>query len=234
MSDVALPALDLITNADQALIRTVDALDDDAYAEPSLLPDWTKGHVIAHLALNAEGLERVLTGVHVGEPRTMYDSDDARNNDIDELAVAAPAELRDRLLAGVTRFSRAAEDMHEDDWAARFDRTPGGPSFAVKNIPLMRVREVEIHHADLGAGYAAADWSEEFRTLLLESMTRRDHPGPFVASATDLGRTWQYGDGEGGAVVTGDSASLGWWLTGRGSGEGLTCDSGALPRIDSW
>jgi maleylpyruvate isomerase len=234
MSDVARPRLELITHADQALIRTVDALDDDAYAEPSLLPDWTKGHVIAHLALNAEGLERVLTGVHVGEPRTMYDSDDARNEDIAELAVAAPSELRERLLGGVTQFSRAVEAMNNDDWAARFDRTPGGPSFAVNNIPLMRVREVEIHHADLGAGYTASDWSEEFRTLLLESMTKRDYPGLFIASATDLDRTWQYGDGVGGDVISGDSASLGWWLTGRGSGEGLTSVSGALPRIDSW
>ena len=234
MSDVARPHHALITQADQALIRTVDALDDDAYAEPSLLPGWTKGHVIAHLALNAEGLERVLTGVHVGEPQTMYDSNDARNDDIDELAAATPAELRDRLLAGITLFARAVEAMHEDDWASRFDRTPGGESFAVNNIPLMRVREVEIHHADLGAGYAAADWPEEFRTLLLESMTKRPYGAPFVATATDLGRTWQLGEGDGGAIVTGDSAALGWWLTGRGSGEGLVSDSGALPRTDPW
>ena len=45
--------------------------------------------------------------------------------------------------------------MHEADWAGRFERTPGGPDFALANVALMRLREVEIHHADLGAGYSA-------------------------------------------------------------------------------
>ena len=33
-------------------------------------------------------------------------------------------------------------------------------------------------------------------------------------------------------AVTGTAADLGWWLTGRGDADGLTSDSGALPRID--
>ena len=93
----------------------------------------------------------------------------------------------------------------------------------------MRVREVEIHHADLDAGYAAADWPEGFRVVLLESMTKRPYPAPFGVRPTDLDRTWRYGDGDGGPVVSGTSAALGWWLTGRGTGEGLTTDSGNSP-----
>ena len=98
----------------------------------------------------------------------------------------------------------------------------------------MRVREVEIHHADLGADYSAADWSTDFAVLLLDSMTKRPYPAAFTTEATDLGRTWSYGEGDGGPRVTGTSADLGWWLTGRGSGEGLACDADALPRIDAW
>lgn len=234
MTDLAHAPLALITSADQALIRTVDGLADPAYAEPSLLPDWTRAHVLAHLALNAEGLARVLTGAHVGEPQTMYDSPEARNDDIAELAGAAPAELRERVLAGTTTFARAVGAMHDHDWDARFERTPGGESFAVTNVPLMRVREVEIHHADLDAGYVAADWSPAFATLLIESMTKRPYPAAFTAEATDLGRTWRYGEGDGGTVVTGSSTALGWWLTGRGSGEDLTTDADTLPRIEAW
>ena len=33
---------------------------------------------------------------------------------------------------------------------------------------------------------------------------------------------------------TGTSAALGWWLTGRGSGEGLTSDSDELPEVETW
>lgn len=234
MSDDDRHLLELIRHADHSLVRTVDGLSEAAWAEPSLLPDWTRGHVVAHLALNAEGLSRVLTGAHLGQPQAMYDSSEARDTDIDELATAPVPDVRSRLLASTTSFRRALTTMREEDWEARFERTPGGPSFAVASIPLMRVREVEIHHADLGAGYSADDWPTAFAALLLRSMTKRPYPAPFTAEATDLGRTWSYGEGGGGPAVTGRSADLGWWLTGRGPGERLTCDADALPRIEAW
>ena len=225
---------DLLADADQALVRTVDALPDAAYAEPSLLPGWSRAHAVAHLTLNAEGLAGVLHGAHLGEPRSMYASPERRDSDIADLATAPPSELRERLLAGTSLFSEAMAAMHEADWDGRFARTPGGPDFALVNVPLMRVREVEIHHADLDAGYASADWPEGFRVLLLESMTKRPYPAPFSARPTDLDRSWHYGEGGGGPVVTGTSADIGWWLTGRGSGEGLSSDTGALPEVESW
>jgi maleylpyruvate isomerase len=239
VSDAAGRAPDLLPAADQALVRTVDGLADDAWTEPSLLPGWTRAHVVAHLALNAEGLAGVLHGAHLGQPQPMYASPEARDADIDELAGAAPAEIRDRFLAGTAEFARALAAMHEGDWGGRFERTPGGPDFALANVALMRVREVEVHHADLDAGYTAADWPEGFRTLLLDSMTKRPYPAPFVVRPTDLDGTWEYGEGGGQAVgtvpvVTGPSAAAGWWLTGRGSGEGLTSDTTELPEVETW
>ncbi len=55
---------------------------------------------------------------------------------------------------------------------------------------------------------------------------------PFRAHATDLDRTWSFG--EGGPTVSGAGSALGWWLTGRGDGDGLTSDNGGLPRIEAW
>jgi maleylpyruvate isomerase len=232
--DVPRPGPDTIARADRALVRTVDALSSSEYAEPSQLPGWTRAHVVAHLALNAEGLAGVLHGAHVHQPQPMYASPEGRDADIAELATADPADLRERFLASTAHFARALAAMHEDDWDARFERTPGGPDFALVNVPLMRVREVEIHHADLGAGYAASDWPVGFRVLLLDSMTKRPYPQPFTVRPTDLDRTWHYGDGEGGPTVSGTSADLGWWLTGRGSGTGLTSDTTDLPEVESW
>lgn len=239
VSDAAGRAPDLLPAADQALVRTVDGLDDAAWSEPSLLPGWTRAHVVAHLALNAEGLAGVLHGAHLGRPQPMYASAQARDRDIDELAGAGPSELRERLLAATATFSEALAAMHAEDWDGRFERTPGGPELALANVALMRVREVEIHHADLDAGYTAADWSVGFRTLLLDSMTKRPYPAPFVVRPTDLDGTWEYGEGGGQAVgtvpvVTGPSAAAGWWLTGRGSGEGLTSDTTELPEVEAW
>jgi maleylpyruvate isomerase len=223
----------LIGRADTALVRTVDGLADTAYAQPSLLPGWTRAHVVAHVTLNAEALAGVLHGAHVGRPRTMYASSQARDGDIEALAAADPAELRDRFLAPTGGFTEALEAMHEDDWEGRFERTPGGREIRYSAIPLMRLREVEIHHADLDAGYAAADWPEAFRRVLLDSL--KSFPTtPFEARPTDLDGTWSYGDGEGGPVVTGTSAAIGWWLTGRGSGEGVTSSTNELPEVEAW
>ena len=46
-----------LRDADHRLVRTVDGLSDEQLAAPSLLPGWTRAHVVAHLALNAEALD---------------------------------------------------------------------------------------------------------------------------------------------------------------------------------
>ena len=225
---------ELILRADAQLVRTVDGLADASYAEPSLLPGWTRGHVVAHVALNAEALAGVLHGAHLGQPQPMYASQEARDGDIEELAGASPTDLRERFLAATGRFADALGAMHEDDWTGHFERTPGATGFRLASVPLMRLREVEIHHADLDAGYSAADWSPEFCRVLLESLTKFDKETPFEVRPTDLDGTWRYGGGDGGPVVSGTAGALGWWLTGRGSGEGLTSDTGELPEMEAW
>lgn len=234
MSAPARSTLALLATADDALVRTVDTLSPCQLAEPTELPGWTRAHVVAHLALNAEGLARALSGRRTGRPTTMYDSQEARDADIEALAAAGPADLRDRMLAGTHSFSQAVLAMTEDHWDGAFERTPGGQPIAYVDVPLMRLREVEIHHADLGAGYSFADWPPEFSAVLLDSAVGRSALEPFRAHARDLEREWTFGDGEDLPVVVGDAAALGWWITGRGIGEGLSCSSGPLPRIDGW
>ncbi|CAM3778189.1 maleylpyruvate isomerase family mycothiol-dependent enzyme [Nocardioides zeicaulis] len=224
----------LLRAADHALVRTVDGLDTAAYAEPSLLPGWTRAHVLAHLALNAEALAGALHGAHVGRPQPMYASQEARDGDIDELAARDPAELRERLMAGTATFEQALAAMGDGDWAGTFERTPGGRVVQAAAVPLMRLREVEIHHADLGAGHTHAAWSAEFCAVLLDSLTAVEHPTPLTVRPTDLDGEWRYGpDGEG-PVVSGTAADLAWWLTGRGAGESLTSSTNEIPEMEAW
>lgn len=232
-ADAPLP-YDLLLEGGQRLVRTVDGLTEEQLAGPSLLPAWSRAHVVAHLVLNAEGLERVLSGLAVGEQRTMYDSPEARDADIAELVTAESSRLRARLLASTHCFETAVTQVPEDQWATRIERTPGGPTFSARSTVLMRLREVEIHHVDLDAGYRHTDWEPAFAALLVDSMRKREWPTPFRVLARDLARTWEFGEGEGGPVVSGDSRDLGWWLTGRGDGHELTCDQGELPRVPAW
>ncbi|UUZ61807.1 maleylpyruvate isomerase N-terminal domain-containing protein [Nocardioides sp. B-3] len=156
------------------------------------MPDWTVGHVVAHPALNGEGLAGALDGVASGVPRPMYASQEARDADIATLGVASPGDLRSRLMASTELFDREVSDLPDDKWETVIERTPGKPAFSARSTVLMRVREVEIHHADLGVGYTAADWPAVFSTLVIDSMRKRDWPTPFQVLARDLAQTRSY------------------------------------------
>jgi maleylpyruvate isomerase len=223
-----------LQEAAHRLVRTVDHLPDEEYAAPSLLPGWSRAHVVAHLALNAEGLAGALTGVVRGRPIPMYASSAERDDDIAELALARPSTLRTRLLGATTEFAAAMAAVPEESWDVEIERSPGEWRFAAGAVPGMRERELEIHHADLGVAYTRTAWQRPFRARLLLAMSKRDRPRPFSVYAVDLDQTWHCGDGEGGPTVSGDGAELGWWLSGRGDGQGLTSDDGVLPGIEEW
>lgn len=220
---------DLLPDATRRLIRTADGLEDGAYAEPSSLPGWSRAHVLAHLALNAEALAGVLGGVLDGATTTMYASDEARDADIDALAGRRPAVIRDRLLGASTALADAIAAMPPDAWDGEVERTPGGRRFPIALVPAMRLREVEIHHADLDTGYTRAEWDPAFCVALIDHVAARPGQPAFVAVATDHDRRWEVGSG--GPTVTGTLADLGWWLCGRGGGAGLTSADGAVPTI---
>ena len=231
MSDPQL--LELLDSGTRRLVRSVDSMADDQWAEPSLLPGWTRAHVVAHLTLNAEGLSGALEGVHEGRQVPMYRSDDARNTDIAALSTASPSSLRDRFLASTTVIGEWVEELADNLAGTTIERTPGGRRFPAREVGVMRAREVEIHHADLALHYTAADWPPEFVVLLFDSKSGPEHDGePFVAHATDLDRSWAFGTG--GPTISGAGSALAWWATGRGDGDGLTSDDGRVPRMEPW
>jgi maleylpyruvate isomerase len=237
MPDVS--ATEPLHEATQRLVRTVDALPPDAWAGPSLLPGWSRAHVVAHLTLNAEGLAGALAGVVAEEAVPMYASQEARDADIDELATHDVADLRDRMFASTTTFADAFAAVPEDRLSVTIERTPGSDrTFPAGAAETMRWREVEIHHADLASSYDRSSWPAPFLLHLVETASQRPGvPGGLVLQAVDLDHRWTTGDPDtqtDPVTVSGLAADLGWWLTGRGTGEGLTVDRGELPQIGAF
>jgi maleylpyruvate isomerase len=235
-------AAELVPEAASRLLRTVDGFHGDDWSTSSLLPDWSRADVVAHLALNAEALTRLLHGVVADEdediPRTMYESDEQRGHDIAELAGADPSEIRERLMSATTTLADAITAMPENQWQARVERTPGGRTMRASSVPGMRLRELEIHHVDLDAGYSVSRWTPAFSEHLIDAMARRLRPeDAFEVRPMDSQRTWVLGDGEAEyavPVVTGPAADLAWWLTGRSVPGSLSCSHGELPTIEGW
>ena len=79
--------------AETAVARIVERLGDDDLAAPSALPDWSRAHVVAHLARNADALLNLLTWARTGVETPMYPSREVRDADIEATAARPPAEL---------------------------------------------------------------------------------------------------------------------------------------------
>ncbi|MFE5398985.1 maleylpyruvate isomerase family mycothiol-dependent enzyme [Streptomyces sp. NPDC056568] len=215
-----------VRDATERLLTAVGKLDNASVTESSRLPGWTRGHVLAHLARNADAL------VNVFEGRPMYASAEARDADIER---DAPRPL-DVQLADVresgARFQAAA--AVPADWS-RTVALRNGVTDSASRIPFRRWVEVELHHVDLGVGYELEDLPAEFTERETAFLADRfaGHPDVPPTRLTDGTRAWSTGR-EGGApevTVTGRPADLLGWLAGRREGAALTVEGGRLPSL---
>ena len=234
----ALPQLEETVLATQRYLQALTVLPDDRLREPSLLPGWSVAHVVAHLALNADGLTGVLHAAATGEVGVMYASQEARDADIDSAVGLDAGALREATRRACAAFEEAARALTPAQVDAEFVRTPGAAPWPVARVGGMRRTEVEIHHADLGTGYAPPDWPDDFALALVkrrqEELADQDGGGPsMVLSSTDVDGLWKLGEGQG-PTIEGRAADLAWWLVGRGGGAGLVCSAGPLPTLGRW
>lgn len=84
------------TAAHRRLEATVASVDDATARRPSLLPGWTVGHVLTHVARNAESHVRMLEAALAGQAVEQYPGDWPEDYVARELPLAL-ADLPDRL-----------------------------------------------------------------------------------------------------------------------------------------
>ncbi|KPI12963.1 Conserved hypothetical protein CHP03083 [Actinobacteria bacterium OK074] len=215
-----------VRDATERLLTAAAKLDNASAAEPSRLPGWSRGHVLAHLARNADAL------VNVFEGHLMYASAQARDADIDRDA-PRPVDVQ---LADVgesaARFQESAAVLA--DWS-RTVELRGGVTDLASNVPFRRWIEVELHHVDLGAGYELESLPPEFTQRVTGVLAERfsGHADVPPTRLTDGTHAWSTGRAaeEPEVTVTGDPADLLGWLSGRRDGAALTVTGGPLPAL---
>ncbi len=84
--------LDDVALAEARLLNTVDSFGDEDLAAPSLLPRWTRGHVLAHVALNAHSLVNLFEWARTGVATPQYPSREERDADIERCATRSLAD----------------------------------------------------------------------------------------------------------------------------------------------
>ena len=234
-SQPVLPDLDETAVATDRLLATLARLTDDDLRAPSLLPGWTRGHVLTHVARNADALTNLVHWAATGEERPMYPSQEDRDAAIEAGADRLLAEQREDVARSADRFAEAARALPSDRHDAEVSRLPGGPRLPARLVGPWRRTEVEVHHADLGSGYTAADWPADYLDAML---ARRERELAAAGTAvtlelTDRG-TRTATSGPGGPLVSGATTDVVWWLLGRGTGERLACSEDRLPDLGRW
>lgn len=236
--------LDELADATGHLVADAKALDDDAVRAPSALPGWTRGHVLTHLARNADALVNLLEWAATGERRPMYPDPGRKTADIEAGALRPAAEIAADLAEASQRFIDRAAQMTEPQWQAQVERRVGGP-YPAARVPWWRYEEVLIHHVDLDTGFSPAHWPAEFTGPALEMTVERftsdayDAPAPsFRLYAEDTARTLGVRCDpaeKDPLLVRGPEPALLAWLIGRASGDGLVVEPfDALPALPAW
>lgn len=157
---------------------------------PSQLPGWTRKHVAAHLALNAEALLNLVEWAHTGVEKPMYASVDQRNADIEAGALRPAGELLTWFDESAEQLTTAMAELTDEQWQNRI-RTAQGREVPATEVPWMRSREVMIHAVDLGTGVTFADLPADFlEKLCADIRTKRgdvpDVQGPLPEIAAYL------------------------------------------------
>ena len=160
----------------QRLLALIDAVVDegtieDWFAEPSMLPKWSRAHVVAHLARNAESHVHLFSEAERGIEGNQYPGGvEQRTEGIETYAALEPKELVARHRAAIYALEAAWAHTSATAWQGSA-RNAAGARIKVIDMPLFRWREVEVHTADLNAGIGFADWNQTYVRYDLPRMT---------------------------------------------------------------
>jgi maleylpyruvate isomerase len=143
------------------LLAGIAAIDDAVARRPSLLPRWSVGHVLTHVARNADGHTRRLEGALEGREVARYPGgSEQREREIEEGAGRLASELIADVRASASRLEEAWERSELAGWPNA--DLLAADRFPTTDSPIRRLREVEVHHVDLGLGYAPANWPDHY------------------------------------------------------------------------
>jgi maleylpyruvate isomerase len=227
--------------AHQRLLFTLQQFDDTTAPGPSLVPEWTRAHVLAHLAAHAESNVRMLRGLLRDETIPQYAGGaGGHRRAIEEIVGLKPAGLVDHYRTASEDLFAVWQELPDDRWEREL-RTLGGSSPAA-DTAWIRWHELEVRHVDLDLGFQPEDWPAAYVTTalvrLLEGLPARGETAPpaglWVVEATDRERIWSVDTGGPSGPTVGDGtpsrAADGYiagpahavlaWLLGRPVAEG--------------
>jgi maleylpyruvate isomerase len=219
-------------DAHERLMRALDDVHfDDAMARgDSALPGWSRGHVLTHLARNADSNTRMIEAAKIGSPVAQYPGGmEQRASEIEAGAGRSAAALLDDVRSADDALADAYAGVDEETWQRNALRW-GTETWPVLDLPFLRWREVAVHTVDLGLPaigidiWAASYVEHELRRQLAALPARL--PGPMGMRLVPGDDNWSTvvmrvadGDPQGFVTIEATTHELLAWTIGRLQGE---------------
>ena len=182
--------LEVCLESHRRLLEGLAPLIDEDFLEPSLLPRFTRGHVVTHLANKVKAHVLLFGGPAAGEIRRLhpagYDAEVAANSGAGRSAAELRTDLEDSF-----ELLQAAWDALDDGMWDQLGEMTAGPR-TMTEIIGHHLRNVEVHHVDLDIGYRTSDWPTLFvegeLAKRLETLPSRADHANLLAWLLDRGR----------------------------------------------
>ena len=208
-------------------------MGDDAFAARSALPDWTRAHVLTHVARNADALGNLIEWARTGTPKPAYASREratptSRPGRSGHPPRSAPTSSPPPTGSPPSCGTRPRRRGRRRCRARRANRSRRGhPVVAgARGVdPRRRPRRRRVLRRPAAADAARA--AHRCRGDVRRPPGLPPAAPPAVRRATHLGRRR---GGGGGIEVRGPVAELAAWLLGRSKGRDLRTAEGKRPR----
>ena len=160
----AAPAEDLVLarRGTAYFARKLNELVDRDLDAPSLVSGWTRRHLVAHVGYHARALTRLADWGRTGIETPMHASAAERDAEID-LGATLPAQaLRHLFTHSAVHLNVVWRDLEDAQWDAVV-RTLEGSTVRLRELPMLRAREIWRDALALGNGGMARDLPPQLR-----------------------------------------------------------------------
>jgi maleylpyruvate isomerase len=211
-------------------------LDESTVRRPSLLPGWTVGHLLTHLARNADSHAGMVEAAGRGEAVRQYPGGDAqREGDIAAGAGRSAEQLVTDLVDAQHRLERAWDATHVGTWRTGYGLTASRGPVSLADLVLLRWREVEVHAVDLGlVDHGGPSWDELAPAYVdaewqwsVAHLPGRLEPGTSLLLAPGDRTSAAAGSDAVPLLVEAPTSEILRWLAGRGGDP-------SWPRLSRW
>lgn len=194
------------------LLAALDRLMVEDYDEPAGVPGWSRKHLLAHVAANADALQNLVTWARTGMETPMYTSAEARSEAIEKGSRLAADKLAAWVRQSADALETAMAALTDEQWETKVV-TVQGRTVPAAATPWMRSREVFVHAVDLANGTTFADLPEDFLLALQEDIKNKRGVVP---------------------EVLGTVADVAAWLAGRPYANLTQTDGSPTPVLGPW